>query len=85
MGNGIATLIDKKTKLNHLFSSKSAIFYTSFEDLNLKLNKLVKNNQLRANIAFRGKIEYHKKYNSIKVADYIICKVFNIKKKFNWK
>ena len=85
MGNGIATLIDKKTKLNHLFSSKSAIFYNSFEDLNLKLNKLVKNDQLRNKIALRGKIEYHKKYNSIKVADFIICKVFNIKKKFSWK
>ena len=85
MGNGISTLIDKKTKLNNLFSPESAIFYNSFNDLNNKLNKLVKNNKLRNKIARKGKIEYHKKYNSINVADYIICKTFNIKKKFNWK
>ena len=85
MGNGIATLIDKKTKFNHLFSSNSAIFYNSFDDLNSKLNILVKNDNLRNKIAFNGKVEYHRKYNSIKVADYIICKTFNIKRKFSWK
>ena len=40
MGNGIATLIDKKTKLNKLFSENEAIFYNSKKDLNKKLNKL---------------------------------------------
>ena len=84
MGNGIATLIDKKTKLNELFSSDSAIFYNSLSDLNKKLSKLLKNNKLRNKIAKKGKLEYHKKYNSVKVADYIISKTFNIKKKFSW-
>ena len=84
MGNGIATLIDKRTKLDDLFSSNGAIFYNSVEDLNKKLNKLIKNDKLRNNIAKKGKLNYHKKYNSTQVADFIICKTFNVKKKFNW-
>ncbi len=84
MGNGIATLIDKNTKLDDLFSTDGAIFYKSPSDLNIKLNKLVKDNKLRNKIAKKGKLNYHRKYNSIQVADYIVCKTFNIKKKFNW-
>ena len=84
MGNGIATLIDKKTKLNVLFSDKEAIFYNSKKDLNKKLNIMIKNSSIRNNLAKRGRIKYHKKYNSTIVADYIICKTFGIKKNFNW-
>ncbi len=84
MGNGIATLIDKKTKLDDLFSKNSAIFYSSINDLNTKLNELVKNDKLRNKIAMNGKIDYHKKYSSLKVADYIVAKTFNLKKKFFW-
>ena len=85
MGNGIATLIDKKTKLNKLFSNEGAIFYNSNFDLNNKINLLLKNNKLRNKIAKKGREIYHKKFNSIIVADFMICKIFNIKKKFNWE
>ena len=84
MGNGIATLIDRKTKLDELFLDKTAIFYSSFKDLNYKLNKIVKDNKLRNDIARNGKLFYHKNYNSTQVADYIVSKTFNIKKKFRW-
>ena len=84
MGNGIATLIDKKTQLDDLFSSNSAIFYNSLDDLNIKLNKLIKNDALRNKIAKKGKINYHKNFNSTQVADFIVCKTFNINKKFSW-
>ena len=84
MGNGIATLIDKKTKLDDLFSSNGAIFYNSLKDLNKKLNKLIKNDKLRNKIAKKGKLNYHKKFNSIQVADFIVCKTFDINKKFSW-
>ena len=84
IGNGIATLIDKKTKLDDLLKSDSAIFYKSFNDLNKKLNKFIKNNKLRSRIANKGKKNYHHKFSSSKVADYIICKTFNINKKFDW-
>ena len=84
MGNGIATLIDKKTKLDDLFSTEGAIFYSSLNDLNKKLNKLAKDHKLRNKIAKKGKINYHKNYNSTQVADFIVSKTFNISKKFNW-
>ena len=84
MGNGIATLIDKKTKLNKLFSESEAVFYNSRNDLNNKLIKMIKNNKIRNNLAKKGRLKYHKKYNSIIVADYIINKTFGIKKNFNW-
>ncbi len=84
IGNGVATLIDKKTKLDDLLKSDSAIFYNSFDDLNRKLNKFIKNNKLRSKIAIKGKKKYHQKFSSSNVADYIISKTFNIKKEFDW-
>ena len=84
MGNGIATLIDKKTKLNKLFSDEGAIFYNSKLDLNNKLNLMLKNNKLRNKLAKKGREIYHKKFNSVIVADFMICKIFNINKKFDW-
>ncbi len=84
MGNGIATLINKKTKLNKLFSSKEAIFYNSNTDLNKKINLMLKDDKLRNRLAKRGKILYHKKFNSTTVANFMICKIFNINKNFKW-
>ena len=84
MGNGIATLIDKKTKLNKLFSDNEAIFYNSKEDLNRKLNLMIKDTKKRNSMAKKGRLKYHKKFNSVLVADFIVSKVFNINKKFNW-
>ena len=84
IGNGIATLIDKNTKLDKFFSNDEAIFYNSKEDLSRKLNFMVKNNSLRIKLAQKGRSAYHKKYNSKIVADYIICKTFDIRKNFGW-
>ena len=79
MGNGIATLIDKKTKLDDLFSTDTAIFYKSLNDLNIKLNKLVKNDKLRTKIAKKGRVNYHKKYNSTLVAVILSVKLLILK------
>ena len=84
MGNGIATLIDKKTKLNNFFSHDEAVFYTSKKNLNIKINKLLNNDKLRNKIAKEGKIKYHKDYNSTIIADFIVSKTFNLPKKFTW-
>ena len=85
MGNGIATFIDKKTKLNKFLPSDSAIFYNSIDDLNIKLNQLIKNTKLRNRIAKKGKLIYHAKFNSLKIAEFVIYKTLNLKNKFNWK
>jgi glycosyltransferase involved in cell wall biosynthesis len=84
MGNGIATLIDKKTQLDKLFTDKEAIFYNSKIDLNNKINLMIKNTAIRNKLAKNGKLKYHTKYNSLIVADFMIKKIFNINKKFNW-
>ena len=84
IGNGIATLIDRKTKLDDLLSQNDAIFYDSFDDLNKKLNKFIKNNKLRVKIARRGQKNYHKKFSSSKVADFIVKKTFQISEKYKW-
>ena len=84
MGNGIATLIDRRTKLNKLFSEKEAIFYNSKNDLNKKINLMIKNNKKRISLAKNGRKSYHKKFNSVLVADYIINKTFNSNKKYYW-
>jgi len=84
MGNGIATLIDRKTQLDTLFTDKEAIFYNSKIDLNNKINLMIKNTAMRNKLAKNGKLKYHTKYNSLIVADFMIKKIFNINKKFNW-
>jgi len=84
IGNGIATLIDSKTKLDDLLNHNDAIFYNSFDDLNKKLNNFIKNNKLRTKIASNGQKNYHKKFSSNRVADFIVKKTFKINKKFQW-
>ena len=84
MGNGIATLIDKNTKLNDFFSENEAIFYKNKNDLSNKINFFLKNNKLRNKIAFNGRNKYHKMYNSRIISDFIVCKSLGIKKKFSW-
>ena len=41
---------------------------------------MIKNNKKRLSIAKNGRKSYHKKFNSVLVADYIISKTFNINK-----
>ena len=65
-------------------SQNDAIFYDSFDDLNKKLNKFIKNNKLRVKIARRGQKNYHKKFSSSKVADFIVKKTFQISEKYKW-
>jgi len=81
MGNGIATLIDKRTKLNKFFTNQEAIFYNSKEDLNKKIRYILSNDKLRIKIAKKGHRKYHKSFNSKIIANYIISKIFEIDKK----
>ncbi len=84
VGNGIATLVDKKTKLDKFFNNNEIIFYDSQNDLNRKIKKYLNNNRLRNKIAKNGKSKYHLKFNSTIIADFIVSKTFNFKKKFSW-
>ena len=45
---------------------------------------MIKNNYIRNKLAKNGRLKYHEKYNSTKIADFMICKIFKINKSFNW-
>ena len=85
MGNGILTFVDEKTKLGNFFKKDELLTYTNLVDLIKKINKFKNNSKLRIKIAKNGWKKYHKDYNSTIIADFIICKTMNIKKKFSWQ
>tara|TARA_Y100000741_G_scaffold199422_1_gene151719 strand:- start:680 stop:2812 length:2133 start_codon:yes stop_codon:yes gene_type:complete len=86
IGNGIFTLIDKKTQLNDFFSKDELILYNNIDDLSKKIKFYSENDSLRKKIAKKGWKKYHSKFNSTVVAKYIVNKTFNIHgKKFHWE
>ena len=87
IGNGLLTLIDKKTDLNDFFNDDEVIFYNSINDLSKKIVRYSENDKLRIKIAKKGKKKYLKYFNSKLVADFMIKKTLDInyKKKFFWE
>ena len=87
VGNGILTLVDKKTQLNKLFSNNEVVFYKNVRDLSLKLNKYKVDDKLRIRIAKKGMKKYHKYMNCVVVSKYMINKTLDINKieKFFWE
>ena len=87
VGNGILTFVDKKTKLNKLFSNDEIVFYKDIRDLSLKINNYKNAKDLRNRIAKNGMKKYHKYMNSLIISKYILNKTFNInkKEKFFWE
>ena len=57
------------------------IFYNNLDDLTEKIQKYKKNKKERISISRNGKAKYFKYFNSNIVAQYIIDKTFEIKKK----
>jgi len=85
IGNGLLTFIDEKTKLNDFFTKDEVIFYKNERDLTSKMDFMLKNDKLRVSISKKGRSKYHKFFNSNLVAEFIINKTFNIKKKYYWE
>jgi len=85
IGNGLLVLIDKKISYNNLFNNNEIISYNNINDLTNKIKMYVNNDKLRQKIAKRGRNKYFKYFNSTVVAEYIINKTFNIKKKYYWE
>ena len=85
IGNGLLTFIDEKTKYNDFFSKDEVVFYKNQNDLKKKINLMLENDKLRVSISKKGRNKYHKYFNSNLVAEYIINKTFNIKKKYYWE
>ena len=86
IGNGLLVLVDKKTKFENFLSKNEIITYTNINDLAKKIIKFNKNDKLRKKIAKKGRVKYHKYFNSKIIAEYIINKTFKINtKKYFWE
>ena len=86
MGNGMLTLIHSGTKYNHFFDNSEMVFYKNDSDLIDKILKYKKDDKQRKKIAQKGQKKYNKYFNSVKVAEYIINRTFDLKNKnkFIW-
>ncbi len=85
MGNGLLTLIDKKTCYNDFFNNDEMIFYSNIDDLAEKIQKYKRDDKSRKIIAKNGYLKYHKFFNSKLVAKYIIEKSMGIKSNYYWE
>ena len=84
IGNGLLVMIDKMTQMGDFFSNKEIIQYNNLDDLSEKIIKYTNDDKLRNKIARNGRNKYFKYFNSKEIAQFIIDKTFNIKKKYIW-
>ena len=85
IGNGLLVMIDEKTKIGNFFNKDEIVLYNNISDLSEKIIKFSNDNKLRKKIAKKGKAKYFKYFNSTIIAEYIINKTFEIKKKYYWE
>jgi hypothetical protein len=85
IGNGLLVMIDEKTKIGNFFNKNEIVLYNNISDLSEKLIKYSNDNKLRSLVAKKGRDKYFKYFNSTIIADYIVSKAFEIKKKFYWE
>jgi len=85
IGNGLLVMIDEKTKIGNFFSNNEIVLYKNVNDLSEKIIKYSNDNNLRNKIAKNGKKKYFKYFNSTNIAEFIINKSFDIKKKYFWE
>ena len=85
IGNGLLVMIDKKTEFNNFFNKDEVIMYKDVNDLSKKIIKYSNNDKLRQKISKKGRDKYFKFFNSTIVAEFIINKTFNVKKKYYWE
>ena len=85
MGNGLLVFLDQKTNLNKLFKDKKeAVFFNNKKDLVKKINYYLRNEKKRIKIAEAGCLSYHKNFNNINVAKFILTSLNFDNQKINW-
>ena len=67
------------------FNKNEIVLYKNTKDLINKINYYSNNDYLRKKIANNGRKKYFKHFNSNIIAEFIINKTFNIKKKYFWE
>ncbi len=85
IGNGLLVLVDEKTKIGNFFNKDEIVLYKNLNDLSEKIIKYSNDSKKRNKIAKKGRSKYFKYFNSTIIAEYIINKTFNIKKKYYWE
>jgi len=79
MGNGLMTFIDKKVKMQDIFSDNEMVFYKNIIDLSDKIKFYSQRDIIRKKIAKNGKKKYFKLFNEKKITNYFI-NIFKDKK-----
>ena len=85
IGNGLLVMIDEKTKIQNFFNKDEIVSYKDINDLSEKIVKFSNNNKLRKKLAKKGRDKYFKYFNSNIIAEFIVNKTFNVKKKYYWE
>ena len=69
----------------HKISDLEIVPYKNISDLSEKLIKYSNDHTLRNKIAKKGRLKYFRYFNSTIIAEFIINKSFDIKKKYYWE
>ena len=85
IGNGLLVMVDKKTQIRNFFNKNEIVEYTNLSDLSEKIIKYSNDDKLRNKIAKNGRNKYFKYFNSKEIAQFIIDKTFDSKKKYFWE
>ena len=85
IGNGLLVMIDQKTQIGNFFNKDEIVHYKTINDLSEKIIKYSNDNKLRKAIAKKGRAKYFKYFNSKEIAQFIIDKTFEIKKRYFWE
>ena len=85
IGNGLLVMVDQKTMMKNFFQNDEIIEYSNIDDLSEKIIKYNDDHKLRNKVARKGRAKYFKYFNSTLVAEFIINKTFDIKKKYYWE
>ena len=81
----LLVMIDEKTKIGNFFNKNEIITYKNLSDLSEKIIKYSNDNKLRKKIAKNGRDKYFKYFNSTIIADFLINRTYEIKKKYFWE
>lgn len=72
MGNGLLTFVDRATSFQELFTEDDLAFYDNFDDLIAKIEFYKNNDNERKRVAENGWLKSHQRFNSTRVAKYMI-------------
>ncbi len=78
IGNGIATLVDRRTGYDQLFKDDEFVFYGDVPEMIGQIRNLIENPALRSAIATKGRTRYHQLFNEQRIARYVVEAAFGM-------